>query len=56
MKSILSRDFKYVPSGKTDLKRTFARIRKQLAEQQAANEANRDEAREKVKPMRKVAK
>lgn len=30
-RSILNRDFRYVPSGQTDLRRTFARIRREQA-------------------------
>ena len=33
MKSILDREFRYVPSFETDLRQTFARIRIQLAAQ-----------------------
>ncbi len=47
MKSILSRDFRYVPSVSTDLKRTFARVRREQAAERdakAAAEAARKEA------------
>ena len=37
MKSILDRSFVYIPSGQTDLKKTFARVRR---EQKALDEAN----------------
>lgn len=30
-KTLLDPDFKYVPSNKTDLRKTFARIRRELA-------------------------
>lgn len=33
MKSILDPDFKYVPSVETNLKKTFARIRREQAEE-----------------------
>lgn len=29
MKSILDRSFRYIPSGQTDLKKTFARVRRE---------------------------
>lgn len=41
MKSILDRTFRYVPSAKTDISKTFARIRRE-------QEANRREADDKV--------
>jgi hypothetical protein len=37
MKRITDPSFKYVPSSQTDLKKTFARIRKQLAEPKPSN-------------------
>ncbi len=51
MKSILDRTFRYTPSGQTDLRKTFARIRKQEAQQQAAQQANAAEAELKVAPL-----
>jgi hypothetical protein len=44
LKSILDKGFKYVPSDKTDLKKTFDRIRKQ--QQQI-----RQEQKDKVKTI-----
>lgn len=35
MKSILDKDFVYVPSTQTDLRKTFTRIRKEIAKQKA---------------------
>jgi len=35
MKSLLDRSFKYVPSESTNIRRTFARVRKQQAQQRA---------------------
>lgn len=32
MKSILDKSFKYVPAAKSDISKTFARIRRELAE------------------------
>jgi hypothetical protein len=52
MKSILDRSFRYTPSAHTDVRKTFARIRKQQAEQQAANQRAEEEVRE---PARKMA-
>ena len=39
MKSLLDPTFKYVPSTSTNIRRTFARARKQIALQRAAVEA-----------------
>jgi hypothetical protein len=46
---LLERTFKYVKASDTDVARTFARIRRQQKETEAAQPAN-------VKPIRKVAK
>ena len=45
MKSILHKDFRYVPAASTNLRATFARIRRELAAQQKA----REEAEKKVR-------
>jgi hypothetical protein len=37
MKCIFDRGFKYVPSVETDLRRTFARIRREQSKKQARN-------------------
>lgn len=53
--NILDRRFKYVPAAKTDVRKTFARVRaeqKAKAEQEARN---KEEAAQKTRPMRKVA-
>ncbi len=51
MKSILNPEFRYVPSGSTDIRKTFARVRRELA---AQAEIDRAEAAAKVAPIRKV--
>lgn len=48
MKSILHRDFKYVPAAKTDIAATFRRVKREQ-EQAAA------ERKAKVTPMKKVS-
>jgi hypothetical protein len=49
MKTIFDRDFKYVPSVATDLRKTFARIRReQQSNKQSQNARSIAEAREKV--------
>lgn len=39
MKSILHKDFKYVPSHKTSVRATFARIRRELAAKAEADKS-----------------
>lgn len=39
MKSILDPSFKYIPAADTDLKKTFARIKREQAAQKAEREA-----------------
>lgn len=50
MKSILDPTFRYVPASKTDLKKTFARVRREMAAQaEAAKVSN-------VKPINQRSK
>ena len=48
MKSILDRSFQYTPSAATDLKKTFARIRREQRAIDAANDRAAAEATLKV--------
>ena len=53
--NILDRRFKYTPAAKTDVRKTFARIRAEMkakAEEAARNEA---EAKEKLRMLRRSA-
>lgn len=50
-KSILNPSFHYVPAAATDLGKTFARIRRQLAEQKKKDDAIKSEAIEKVRQL-----
>jgi hypothetical protein len=50
--SILNKSFKWTGSANTDVAATFRRARKALAEQQAAQQRDADEAKAKVAPMR----
>ena len=52
MKSILDASFRYTSSAGTDLRKTFARIRKELKEQREREQAVAAEAAVKVKPMK----
>ena len=52
MKSILDRSFQYTPSAQTDLKKTFARIRREQRALDAANDRAAAEATLKVSQLR----
>jgi hypothetical protein len=55
MKSVLDQSFQYTPSVETDLRKTFARIRRKLKEQETAQAIADAEAKAKVSPI-KVSK
>ena len=55
MKSILDRSFHYTPSSQTDLRKTFARIRREQRAQDAANDRAAAEASLKVSQLRPAA-
>jgi hypothetical protein len=50
VKSILDRSFRYTPSNETDLKKTFAKIRREQRLQHRAK-AQADAPRSKVSPI-----
>ncbi len=54
MKSILDRSFRYTPSAQTDLRKTFARVRREqrFSDREAVEAAA--EAKLKVAPLRRV--
>lgn len=51
MKSILDPEFHYTPAVETDLRKTFARIRREQRRQQEASAQAANEARKKVLPI-----
>ena len=51
MKSILDPEFRYTPSVETDLRKTFARIRREQRRREEAEAQAREEARKKVLPI-----
>ena len=51
MKSILNPEFRYTPSVETDLRKTFARIRREQRRAQEALSVAEAEARKKVLPI-----
>ncbi len=56
MKSILSRSFHYTSSVKTDVRKTFARIRREQREQERARALAETEMKNKISPILKVGK
>jgi len=52
MKSIFDRSFHYTPSVDTDLKKTFARVRRQLKEQEQSRALADAETMAKVSPIK----
>ena len=52
MKSIFDRSFHYTPSVETDLKKTFARIRRQLRDQEQTRVINDAEKLATVTPIK----
>lgn len=52
MKSILDRSFRYTPSAHTDLRKTFARVRREQRMHDHAAVAAAEEAKLKVAPLR----
>ena len=56
MKSVLDRSFHYTPSVETDLRKTFARVRRKLREQEQAVAAVEAEAKAKVSPIKPASK
>ena len=52
MKSILDPSFRYTKSVETDLRRTFAKVRRELRKQGQAQIVANDESMKKVLPLR----
>ena len=52
MKSVLDRSFQYTPAVETDLKKTFARIRRQLREESRQRVLADAEAKGKISPIK----
>jgi len=51
MKSILDPTFRYTPSLETDLKKTFARVRREMRQRELEKARSQAEARSKVLPL-----
>jgi hypothetical protein len=56
MKSIFDRSFRYTSSAETDLRKTFARVRRQLREEQEFHALVEAETKSKVSPIRLPSK
>lgn len=56
MKSILDRSFHYTPSAATDLKKTFARVRREQERERQAQQQADDEAKRKVATINRKTK
>jgi hypothetical protein len=52
MKSIFDRSFRYTSSAETDLRKTFARVRRQLRDEQDQVALVEAEVKAKVSPIR----
>ena len=52
MTSILNRSFKYVSSAETDVKKTFARVRRKMREEEELRAATEAETKQKVSPLK----
>jgi hypothetical protein len=52
MKSVFDREFRYTRSVETDVRKTFARVRRKLREEQDASALNEAEIRAKVSPIK----
>ncbi len=52
MKSVLDRSFRYTPSFETNLKATFARVRREMRQAQTEAAEAAAEAKTKVLPMK----
>jgi hypothetical protein len=52
MKSIFDRSFRYTSSAETDVRKTFARIRRRLKEEEELRAIAEAEAKAKVSPIK----
>ncbi len=56
MKSVFDRAFHYTPSVQTDIRKTFARIRREQREEQRLRDVAEAEAKSKVSPIKPAGK
>jgi hypothetical protein len=52
MRSVLDRSFQYTPSAETNLRKTFARVRRRLREEEKERVLAEAEAKGKVSPLK----
>ncbi len=53
MKSVFDRSFHYTPSVQTDIRKTFARIRREQRDQERLREASEAESKANVEPIKR---
>lgn len=56
MKSIWDKSFKYTPAVQTDIRKTFAKVRREMREKEAARQQAEAEVMMKVMPIKGAAK
>jgi|SoiMethySBSTD1v2_1073268.scaffolds.fasta_scaffold1762549_2 hypothetical protein len=52
MKSIFDRSFRYTSSAETDVRKTFARVRRKMREEEELRAMTEAEAKSKVSPIK----
>jgi hypothetical protein len=56
MKSVFDRSFHYTPAVQTDIRKTFARVRREIRDQQRAREMVEEKTLAKVSPIKAAGK
>lgn len=56
MKSVFDRSFHYTPAVQTDIRKTFARIRREIREKERVREMAETETLAKVSPIKAASK
>ena len=56
MKSVFDRSFHYTPAVQTDIRKTFARVRREIRETEKVRERSEAETMAKVSPIKAVGK
>jgi hypothetical protein len=56
MKSVFDRSFHYTPAVQTDIRKTFAKVRREMRDKQRAREMAETEVMAKVSPIKPASK
>jgi hypothetical protein len=56
MKSVFDRSFHYTPAVQTDIRKTFAKVRREIREKEKAREIAESEVMAKVSPIKPATK